>query len=351
MGLAHGGNITAASRHFGIPEPQWLDLSTGINPFAYPVPQSIPAQVWQRLPYREEQTISAAADYFGCRTEQLLPIPGSQFAVSLLPTLFPGSRVAIPEPGYREHAAAWQREGHRLHPYHPGQADRLELQIKQGKLDRVLVINPNNPSCDLISKDQLSYWRRLLEYQGGTLIIDEAFIDTDPQQSLADECGTPGLILLRSFGKFFGLAGLRLGFILGSGDRINAIRQLRGPWTVNGPALWVAEQALGDRRWQEQTRSKLKQSAEQLFRYLEQRFAGQPVRLSRTDFFVSMVLAADRAQALYHHFGSHGILVRQLPLDRHNAAIRIGLVPGQQAWNRFTQAIELFQSAAPQGAE
>ena len=235
INITHGGDLDQAAREFGIPREKWLDLSTGIAPWSWPV-SDIPTAVWQRLPAVDCPLRHAAAAYYGCPPDAVLAIPGSQFAIQTLPQLFPdNTRVAIPELGYFEHRKAWQKAGHQLVDYSDQALDQLELQIEAGELDVVLVINPNNPTATLLERTRLLHWCELLARRGGCLIVDEAFMDTEQRMSLASECPRPGLVVLRSLGKFFGLAGLRVGFVLAESPVLELLSQRLGPWAVNGP--------------------------------------------------------------------------------------------------------------------
>jgi cobalamin biosynthetic protein CobC len=180
--LEHGGRLRAAAAHYGIPLADWLDLSTGINPSPWPLPP-LPASVWQRLPEEEDGLEAAAAACYG--NANLLPVAGSQAAIQLLPTLLPRAVIACLSPLYAEHPQAWQNAGHRL-------------RMLDGKLSRalaaatpyVLLCNPNNPTASRHSRDALIDAARRLNQRGGWLIVDEAFIDPTPEDSVADLAGT-----------------------------------------------------------------------------------------------------------------------------------------------------------------
>lgn len=337
MALTHGGNLVAAAQEFGIAVDQWLDLSTGINPFGYPVPQ-IPARIWQRLPNGHAALIKAASGYYHCLPENILAIPGSQFAIQNLPALLPRCRIAIPDIGYQEHRAAWQRNGHRILLYPPDREHALETLIKQGQVDTVLVINPNNPACTRIDKSRLLKWHALLAAKGGLLLVDEAFIDSSPETGLASHYGTEGLVVLRSFGKFFGLAGLRLGFMLADHALCQRMAHQLGPWAINSPAEWIAEQALSNADWHSEARRTLKRESQRLLRYLENLFADSALAIKQTDFFVSIFLPPPLARHIYQTLGKAGILVRPITIDSNRTCIRIGLIPDPQGWAHFKQA-------------
>src|SRR3989338_9632468 len=204
--LEHGGRLRRAARQYGIAEADWLDLSTGINPLGWPVP-IVPNEVWQRLPQDDDGLQAAAQDYYG--TSKLLAVAGSQAAIQTLPMLRSPAQVAIVAPGYAEHAHAWQRCGHHV----VGMTASEILQA--GTAAQVAVIvNPNNPTGKLFRPKELLDMHAQLAARGGWLVVDEAFIDATPEHSLASACPRPGLIVLRSLGKFFGLAGARVGFVL-----------------------------------------------------------------------------------------------------------------------------------------
>lgn len=336
MVLKHGGNLTEAAQEFGIPTDQWLDLSTGINPFGYPVPQ-IPPQIWQRLPNGRDALIKASSRYYRCLPENILAIPGSQFAIQNLPALLPQTRIAIPAIGYQEHKAAWALNGHQIILYPPDQEDHVETLIRLGQVDVVLVINPNNPACTFLEKNRLLQWHRLLAARGGLLVVDEAFIDVSPEQSLAPHSGERGLILLRSFGKFFGLAGLRLGFMLADTTLCQKMAQQLGPWAINSPAEWIAEKALSNSEWHRETRRHLKKQSRRLFRFLSELFKNFAVDIKQTDFFVSLFMPSSMAAQIYQSLGQAGILTRLISIDKNRACIRIGLLPSPQDWTRFQQ--------------
>ena len=180
-----------AARRYGIPRADWLDLSTGIAPWPYPLPP-VPAEVWQRLPEAGDGLEAAARDYYGAA--HLLPLPGSQAAIQALPRLLPPARVAMPEPIYNEHPAAWQSAGHTR----VGWAEPADYAV---------VCNPSNPTGQRFGRDALLDRAR----QVRLLVVDEAFIDATPDESLIG-CDVDNIVVLRSLGKFFGLAGARVGF-------------------------------------------------------------------------------------------------------------------------------------------
>jgi cobalamin biosynthetic protein CobC len=231
--IAHGGDLgDVRRRHPQAPQP-WIDLSTGINPLPYPV-ADLPADAWSRLPSHDaEQTlIAAAAQRYRCQPGQLIAAPGTQALVQILPRLVPHSRVAIVGPTYAEHALNWRRNGHEV---------RVVANLEAA--DVVVVVNPDNPTGRLLPPQALRAVAARL------LIVDEAFIDLMPNEASLAGALPDNAIVLRSFGKTYGLAGLRLGFAIAPTPLAARLRDELGPWAVSGPALAIGATALTDDAW------------------------------------------------------------------------------------------------------
>lgn len=327
--LEHGGRLRAAAQRYGIELVDWLDLSTGIAPWPWPLP-AIPASAWQRLPEDDDGLEQAARDYYQC--DSLLPLPGSQAAIQALPRLRAPGRVGVLAPCYAEHAAAWQRHGH----------DVLELADEQvdaliDRLDVLLLVNPNNPTGRRLDAERLLEWLARLQGRGGWLVVDEAFIDCTPQHSLLPLAGgQPGLVVLRSLGKFFGLAGARLGFAFAEPGLLERLAELLGPWAVSGPTRWVAHAALADVAMQQVRRSELGQAGVRLAGLLrEHGLAAQGTALFQW-------LACPQAAGLHEHLARRGILVR---LFENPPSLRFGLPPDEAGWTRLAQALGEWRTA------
>jgi len=213
---------------YDIPIADWLDLSTGINPNGWPVPE-IPSACWARLPEDDDGLERAAQTYY--EAEHLLPVAGSQAAIQTLPRLRPRSRVAVLDPGYAEHAYAWRNAGHEVAAV---AAERLDEAL-QGS-DVLLLIHPNNPTGARFSVEQLLDWHARLAARGGWLVVDEAFMDVTSEHNLCRHTAREGLIVLRSLGKFFGLAGARVGFVCAQASLLAQLHGILGPWSVSAPA-------------------------------------------------------------------------------------------------------------------
>ncbi|KFX67747.1 threonine-phosphate decarboxylase [Pseudomonas taeanensis MS-3] len=325
--LEHGGRLRAAAQRYGIALDDWLDLSTGIAPYAWPLP-AIPSTAWTRLPELDDGLEAAARDYYG--VPALLPVAGSQAAIQALPRLRSRSRVGIVSPAYAEHAAAWRREGHALH-----EIDAASIDASLGQLDVLLLINPNNPSGQRFTPEQLLAWHAQLAARDGWLLVDEAFIDCTPQHSLARYGELPGLIVLRSFGKFFGLAGIRLGFVLAEQVLLDRLDELLGPWTVSGPARAVATALLRDGSGQQAQRQRLLADGERLLELLR---SHSLVPTGGCALF--QWLASPQAAELHEFLAGQGILTR---LFASPPSLRFGLPADQPGWARLEQALHAFK--------
>lgn len=319
--LEHGGKLRDAAQRYG--HHDWLDLSTGLNPHHYAAPTLAP-DIWHRLPEDDPVLAEAAQCYYGA--PHMLPVAGTQAAIQAMPRLRPPSRVTIAAPSYAEHAHHWSQHGHTALqvPY-----DALEGAVA---LSDVLVIcNPNNPTGARVPRADLLRWAASLGARGGWLIVDEAFADTDNANSVAAEAALDGIIVLRSIGKFFGLAGLRLGFVAAAPVLLERVADLIGPWSVSGPAQQIGRAALQDHNWQQHTREALSDAGRRLQRLLAQ----HRIASSGTDLF--QWWPEPQAEAFHEHMAQRGIWVRLF----RNAArgIRLGLPPDEAGWRRLESAL------------
>jgi cobalamin biosynthetic protein CobC len=324
----HGGRLRAAARQYQIPVSDWLDLSTGINPRGWPVPPDLGD--WWRLPEDDDGLISAALDYYGADAGHdercLLPVAGSQAAIGALPRLRPPAVVGIIAPSYAEHARAWRCAGHQVLPL---AGDAIDAALPG--LDVLVLIHPNNPTGRRFSRRQLQDWLGALAARGGWLVIDEAFIDPTPQESLTGLGPQQGLILLRSIGKFFGLAGARVGFVLAWPALIDALAGWLGPWCVANPSRQVAAAALADRDWQAAARPRLIAAGDRLAELM--RRAELPPAGGTALF---QWAPTPRAAELYERLARTGILARCFD---DPPALRLGLPGDEAGWDRLTQTL------------
>lgn len=326
--MIHGGDLDAARRRFpGAPEP-WIDLSTGINP----VPFALPAfgdEAWSRLPLESEDAALrlAAARYYGASDpETIVAAPGTQALIQILPRLVARTRVAILGPTYSEHQLSWTRTGHDVIA-----VATLEAAIAK-RAGVIVAVNPDNPTGRLLSRESLVAAAQAVATSTGLLVVDEAFMDViEASESLVPVLPR-STVVLRSFGKMFGLAGLRLGFAVANPVLASTIRAELGPWAVAGPALIAGQQALYDRHWQTAARLRLRQDSSRLDQLLT---AAGCTLLGGTPLF--RLLAHPRAASLSHHLGENGIHVRRF--EAQQGWLRFGIPGSDVAWSRLAGAL------------
>lgn len=327
----HGGDLAQArAAHPDAPTP-WIDLSTGINPRPWPHPRPVPAlaaDVWARLPEPGEVRAleRAAAMAFGVGDADLVAaVPGTQAAIQMLPRVFGGETVGILGFTYQEHARVWRAAGRAV-----TMVERLEDLTR---FDNGIIVNPNNPDGRFLAPDRLVRQAREMNDAGRRLIVDEAFVDVLPDEAgLAARLPIEGLVVLRSFGKTWGLAGLRFGFVSAQAPVAEAIRAAFGPWAVSGPAIAIGRAALADRAWLVDSRKRLEAEARRLDAAIVA--AGLDV-VGGTPLF--RLARGAGATALADRLARHGIHVRRFPHDAD--LVRFGLPPDETAWRRLAMAI------------
>jgi cobalamin biosynthesis protein CobC len=330
--LLHGGNLGAARQLFpDAPEP-FIDLSTGINPHSYPVPK-LSSDVFARLPEPAalDRLAAIAATAYGAPSQDhVVPAPGTQILLSQVMTLIPRGQAAVLSPTYTEFSRAAALAGHDV-------AEVEDIgQLRDA--DLAVVVNPNNPDGRIFNKHELLNLVDARRHRGSLLVVDEAFMDVGPVgASLCGEVACRDIVVLRSFGKFFGLAGLRLGFALAKPEIAARLAAALGPWAVSGPAVAIGQTALADAKWINAMSERLEGEARRLDAALTD--AGVEVVGGTSLFRLVRTSAADR---LFHHLGHAGILVRRFPEDA--AWLRFGLPGSEIAWDRLREALAAFAS-------
>lgn len=338
---AHGGDVVAASQRYGIAIEDWIDLSTGVNPVPYPV-DGISAQAFYDLPYIRADFMAAARGYysygrFGCDQlgcDQLLAVPGSQAAIQALPLLLQSegsiNTILMPELGYKEHEKHWRKAGADI-DYYPSFDETLAVSaidaaLKNNSARHLLVINPNNPTCLQFSCEQLRLWAGQLQ-AGAYLIVDEAFMDNQAEQSLLVSALPNNVIVLRSFGKFFGLAGIRLGFVFANLDILSRLENRIGLWQVSGPAQALAIKALKDNVWHAQAIEKIERCAKltlTLFTPLLEKISCGAIY--QNAIFTSCCINPRQALLVSDFFASRGVLLRIFLINEDQALLRFGVL-------------------------
>ncbi len=328
--LNHGGNLQRAQVLYPTATQPWLDLSTGISPWVWPVPE-IPESVWQRLPEGTAALCHAAAEFYRCDEETIVPVTGSQAAIELIPNVLPLGRVALPEWGYGEHRKSWQQSQHDCCYYQNQQ--QLHQWIVNDEIDYVVVINPNNPTAETFDLDRILQWQQQLQLRGGYLLVDEAFAQ---QISCANYVPQGGLIVLKSLGKFFGLAGVRLGFALLPPELNVSLREKMLHWGVSNPAIWIAERALSDVLWQQQQRNRIAIVSNEFQEIIAPLFPSE--KISSAGLFVSVFGTPARLGTVFIAFAQRGIWLRIFQPIEQQTYLRFGL-PHDSQWPRIKTAV------------
>jgi len=324
--IVHGGNLDEISRLYPDAPKPWIDLSTGINPRPYPVP-SLTAATWARLPARTDEAalLAAAAARYGVPDPaSIVAAPGTQALLQIVPRLRMSGSVAVLGPTYQEHAQCWRRAGH-----HVRLVDEVDALAET---DVAVVVNPNNPTGRILPREMLTALAARLAARGGLLVIDEAFADLIADVSLAPDL-PPATLVLRSFGKAYGLAGLRLGFAIADERLAKQLRDELGPWAVSGPALAIGTIALADDAWLNHTREQFAADSRRLDQLL---IAAGCSIIGGTPLF--RLAEHSDARPLADRLAQRGIHVRRFPY--HAAWLRFGLPGDAVEWQRLEAALE-----------
>ena len=322
----HGGALEVARRLAPNAPKPWIDLSTGINPHAYPLPDLEP-ESWTRLPESGAlaKLEAVAARRYGAAAGSVVAGPGSQALIQALSRILPDEAIGALGPTYSGFASGFGATGARF-------VEVNQLEELDG-FDVAIVVNPNNPDGRFTPRAALLDLHERLAGRGGTLIVDEAFADFDAErESLAPMLPTNRVVVLRSFGKAYGLAGLRLGFALAPPDIIASLRAALGPWPVSGPAIAIGVRALADSDWLEATRARLGQEAARLDLLLQN--AGWRI-IGGTSLF-RLAARAD-ARAAFEQLLAAGILAR--PFADAPDRVRFGIPADETAWERLATAL------------
>lgn len=339
--LVHGGQLNQMAELYHIPVEEWLDLSTGISPISYPIPE-IPQTIWQQLPQPSKSLLDAARRYYGA--ENICATSGSQAIIARLPHLFQNHvqeditniDVWLPQVGYKEHEKSWRDAGFNIKQYH-----QLPVHDELTQHAIVVVINPNNPTGKLHQKQTLTSLLKNIEALSGWLVVDEAFMDViKPSQSIIHLTVNKHLFVLRSVGKFFGLAGIRIGFLSANQDWLDKLTAMSSPWEVNGPAQFITEQVLNNQQWQSTQQQALITLSTQLERLLTATFLkpsckGDKGKISISGCGLFKTLVHPQAAELFQSFCRQGLYVRLC--DEKNA-LRFG-VPKQEQFSKLTKLL------------
>ena len=335
MAMKHGGNLLQMAERYQSDVQDWIDLSTGVSPFTYPV-GAIPVSAWNQLPQAHDG-LELAAKYYYQGAIEPVAVAGSQAAIMALPSLLSDclgkcDTIALPQVGYKEHEHAWRCFRHNHQQWTIIFYDDLPTSEQVAQSDVVLVINTNNPNGNFYSRERLLSLHAELAAHQGTLIVDEAFVDMTPENSvLTPSKQVENLIVLRSVGKFFGLAGARVGFVFAEPKLLGLLEEYIGPWGVSGPSRWILKQALSDSDWQQNNRKRIEQASLRLDNLLSTYL---PLKTVGTALFKTVYI--EEAIEFHELLCQARVLTRLC--DEKNA-IRFGLPVNEAQWQHLEAAL------------
>lgn len=333
--MIHGGDLTDAIARYERPRQDWLDLSTGISPFSYDFSPQSPT-LYRNLPAQADMDALLAVARSAYAVPERIEIaaaPGTQAIIQWLPYVAPPGPVAVLGPTYGPHAATWRANGRDV-------TEIAELDALPETARILIVTNPNNPDGRVLSHDRLFEMADRLAGRNGWLVLDEAFADVVPAVSVIPHMAArANIVVLRSFGKFFGLAGLRLGFAVAATPVVRQFAACLGEWTVSAPALTIGRQALADNAWQETARTRIGAAATEL----DGVFARNRLTVVGRAGLFSLV-RCNAATALHEHLARAGIWSRRF--DYAQDWLRFGLPPDAAARDRLDRALCAFTTDA-----
>ncbi len=335
--MKHGGDLTKAMQQFGGTPDDWLDLSTGINPTAYPAIEHINLRSLADLPAQsaEHALLKAAGRAYAVPSDiGIAAAPGTQAIITALPRVLAGKSIAIVGPTYASHEESWHTAG--------AQVEQVSAQNATNSTStHLLLVNPNNPCGHIFTTDDLLSLARQKQKTGGYLIVDEAYMDLHPQSSILPHLSNLPILVLRSFGKFFGLAGLRLGFLIGPAEITDRLQQNLGSWAVSGPALDIGHKALADVGWQQNMRTQLRQQMQSFCITLQQM---EVTVRGRTDLY--LLIEHPKAHDLHKELAKQHIWTRVF--DYSKTWIRLGLPKESAEQNYFCKTLQVALSKVEQ---
>jgi cobalamin biosynthetic protein CobC len=329
----HGGALhTMQARYPNAPQP-WIDLSTGINPWPWPIPQNIreDTALLTRLPSGQQWGAcrAAMAGAFNVDQKAILPVPGSASAIALLPQVLPAKQVAVQSPSYGDYERVWRAAG--------AEVSLLGNPLEAARdVDVICVCQPNNPNGRRFSHDALIGAAKDLATHGGYLVVDEAYVDLDPSLSLSTDLHLENVILLRSFGKFYGLAGVRLGAVISHANILEKLQALQGDWPVSSLALKVGALAYSDGNYAQETRLRLAKARARMDGLLKA--AGIHI-CGGTDLFC--FVQVHDSMSLFEHLAHSGIYVRAFEWSETH--LRIGIPSSDGAEKRLAAALKSWE--------
>ena len=347
----HGGNIEEAARLFAVAEEKITDFSSNVNPLALPakVIKAIKESIRFIPRYPDPDSLKlkkALGKKFGIGTEHIVVGNGSiDLIYRAAQVLRPGAAVIL-TPTFMEYENALLSAGSKIRRLAASERDKFifpidEIEKNSGDVDIVFICNPNNPTGALTAKSDLEYLAKRLRQKKTTLVVDEAFIDLAEGHSLVERAAESGnLLVLRSMTKFYGLAGLRLGYAVGSKKLINRIRNFGPPWAVNMFAQVAGEAIIGDEEFKKKSLRRLVEERNFLYSHLSRIQELKPFQ-SQANFILVKIEGSLPSGQLQEKLLEHRLLVRDCSnfYGLTNKYIRVA-VKGRKENLRLVKALQ-----------
>jgi len=319
LNIQHGGDIDLAIKKYGGKREDWVDLSTGINGTSYPWQESINVEL-RNLPSNKilmNLEKAAARAYKIAESADTAAVSGAQQIINLLPICLKScNSVTILGPTYSEYEKAFKSSGIKT--------QTVSEVSKLSSSDIAIIVNPNNPTGKVIADEMLEDLSKKVRI----LIIDESFKMFSTRRTL----NFSNIIQINSLGKFFGLAGIRLGFVSGPSDFIKAVKEMLGPWPVSSLAAEIGIVALNDRVWISEMEKLLVTESNALHEACNSR---NWELVGRTSLFHTY--ATSSCLEVEKQFAAHGIWVRTF--DYSETWVRLGIPTSENQWERVKQAL------------
>lgn len=325
----HGGNVYAAARRLGRTVDQLIDFSASINPLG-PAPGAVQAirraRSLEHYPDPDCWALrQALASHWRCSSNQIVIGNGSTELIHLLPEALQLRHLLVIGPTFSEYAHAMERFGGRVSMvlaeradgYAPPLARAIEaMRVNKAKpkgaapIDAVVLCNPNSPTGQACSVQEVKHLARIVQRRRIRLILDETFADYCEERSILPMTNKiENAIVLRSFTKFFGLPGLRIGYLVTKADIAQRIRARQLPWSVNALAQEAALAALSDGRHARRSRSFMVRERARFHTRLRQ-VSGCVAFPSLANFLLMELPIGRQARTVTAALHRQGILVR-----------------------------------------
>ncbi len=319
LNIQHGGDIDLAIKKYGGQRADWIDLSTGINRTSYPWQENVKVELRDLPSNKLLRSLEKAASraYKVAEDKDTAAVQGAQQIISLLPICLKNyNSVAILGPTYNEYEKAFKSSEIK--------AETVSEVSKLSSSDIAIVVNPNNPTGKVIAEEILNDLSKKVRI----LIIDESFKMFSSRRIQKFD----NVIQINSLGKFFGLAGVRLGFVSGPSNFIKSVRGMLGPWPVSSIAAEIGKIALNDQAWISQMEKILLEGSDVLHRACNRK---NWKLIGKTNLFHTY--ATSSSLKVEKQFAAHYIWIRTF--DYSETWVRLGIPTSKYEWTRVRQAL------------